>query len=225
MLVMMTMMMMTMTAMTMIITILLKPSDEVNLAAGRDVAVLTSEGGWHLKPELVNITDNDVTTSITLGQDDVMYRVNLGQLAEIQTVTVSTSGAQRGVLVHYLCMICVCVCVCVCTRAFVRACVHVCVCVRARFCVYVCVRACVRACVCVCVCWCVLACIGACAGLWVLCMSVVLTHRVRVFIVLFVIAVAWGHDCSCLDRYQRLFVFVCLPFLLLLLFKLKKKKK
>ena len=132
--------------------------------------MLTSEGGWHLKPELVNITDNDVTTSITLGQDDVMYRVNLGQLAEIQTVTVSTSGAQRGVLVHYLCMICVCVCV----RALscVRACMHVCVCACALLCVCVgvcvcaCVRACVRVCVCVCVCVCVL--VRACLH-WCLC--------------------------------------------------------
>ena len=79
-------------AMLLITVIIIKLPDEVNLAAGREVAVLTSQGEWRLKPELFNMTDDDVTTGITLSQDDVIYRVNLGQMVEIHTVTVSTSG-------------------------------------------------------------------------------------------------------------------------------------
>ena len=79
-------------AMLLITAIIIQLPDEVNLAAGREVAVLTSQGEWRLKPELLNMTDGDVTTGITLSQDDVMYRVNLGQMVEIHTVTVSTSG-------------------------------------------------------------------------------------------------------------------------------------
>ena len=79
-----------------------------------------------------------------------------------------------------------------CVRAYVRA--------RAR------ARVCV--CVCVCVCWCVLACTGACAGVWVLCMSVVFTYRVRVFIVCLLLLLLGEHEKTTCTAWRCL-QFVC----------------